>query len=365
MNSQESLLSQLEVALSSKDLSRRAEILRRVTDLFVHGSETMTFDQIDLFDNVMSRLIENVDVALRAELSIRLAREPNAPSRVVHALASDDAIDVAAAVLRYSERIDEIALVESARTKGQGHLLAISGRNSLSETVTDLLVERGDPDVVRSTARNHGARFSSLGLSTLATRSREDGELVLSMWTRSDVPRQVLVRIFAEASEVTRKSLESEHPRKVSAIRDAVALATNELQACARAGSDERSKQHDIVATLHGAGLLDEAHLCAFANEGAFDRTVSALSLMCDLPIGLIERCLVQKRTEQVLVLAKAIDLSWQTTSSLILMQAGNEGMSRRQLDQCFTTFSRLQKTTAQTALQFYRMREMAKVGIR
>jgi len=42
-------------------------------------------------------------------------------------------------------------------------------------------------------------------------------------------------------------------------------------------------------------------------------------------------------------------------------MQAGTEGMSRSQFDQYFTTFSRLQKKTAQTALQFYRMREMAK----
>ena len=42
-------------------------------------------------------------------------------------------------------------------------------------------------------------------------------------------------------------------------------------------------------------------------------------------------------------------------------MQTGDEGTTRSQLDQCFTTFSRLQKKTAQTALQFYRMREMAR----
>jgi hypothetical protein len=81
---------------------------------------------------------------------------------------------------------------------------------------------------------------------------------------------------------------------------------------------------------------------------------------MCDLPIGLVERALVQNQTEQILVLAKAINLSWVTTVALLLLQAGVNGSSRQHLDQCFTNFSRLQPKTAQTALQFYRMREKA-----
>jgi hypothetical protein len=81
---------------------------------------------------------------------------------------------------------------------------------------------------------------------------------------------------------------------------------------------------------------------------------------MCDLPIGSVERAFVQKQTEQILVLAKAIDLSWVTTVALLLLQAGVSGRSRQQLEQCFASFSKLQPKTAKTALQFYRMREKA-----
>jgi hypothetical protein len=42
-----------------------------------------------------------------------------------------------------------------------------------------------------------------------------------------------------------------------------------------------------------------------------------------------------------------------------LLLRAGINGASRQQLDQCFTSFSRLKPKT-QTALQFYRMREKA-----
>ena len=50
-----------------------------------------------------------------------------------------DSIDIAGPILCGYERIDETTLVESARTKAQSHLLAISGRRSLGEAVTDVL----------------------------------------------------------------------------------------------------------------------------------------------------------------------------------------------------------------------------------
>jgi hypothetical protein len=139
-----------------------------------------------------------------------------------------------------------------------------------------------------------------------------------------------------------------------------VAAVTAEIQAKARGGSEDHGRDRDFVASLFAAGQLDEGRLFAFASEGAFDRTLSALSLMCDLPLGLIERCLVQKRTQQILVLAKTIELRWETVVALIIMQAGGGGISRSQLDQCFTTFSRLQKKTAQTALHLSHARNGA-----
>jgi hypothetical protein len=50
MNAQNSLIDDLEDILASKDISRRAEILRRVTDLFVVGSGNFAEDQVELFD---------------------------------------------------------------------------------------------------------------------------------------------------------------------------------------------------------------------------------------------------------------------------------------------------------------------------
>jgi uncharacterized protein (DUF2336 family) len=71
-------------------------------------------------------------------------------------LACDDAIDVASPVLTQAERLDTETLIECARTKNQEHLLAISRRKALPEALTEVLVERGDQQVVLSTAKNRG-----------------------------------------------------------------------------------------------------------------------------------------------------------------------------------------------------------------
>ena len=119
MNPQTNLIVELEDVLASKHLARRAEILRKVTDLFVLGSGKFSEDQIELFDIVMGKLLENIEQAARAQFGSRIARLSDAPRNVVRVLASDNAIEVAGPILTHSERLDEATMVETAQTQGQ------------------------------------------------------------------------------------------------------------------------------------------------------------------------------------------------------------------------------------------------------
>src|SRR6267142_460825 len=86
-------------------------------------------------------------------------------------VAFDDAIAVAGPVLSKSERLDEASLIEAARSKSQAHLMAISTRRVLSGAVTDVLVQRGNDDVIQSTLNNSGAEFSEGGFTRLVDRA--------------------------------------------------------------------------------------------------------------------------------------------------------------------------------------------------
>ncbi|MDU6731367.1 MAG: DUF2336 domain-containing protein, partial [Bradyrhizobium sp.] len=118
----------------------------RLGSKYSPGTKPAPADAVVLF-----KLLDNVAVAARAELGSRLAVLPDAPPRLIKLLANDETIAVAGPVLRASDRLDEQTLVATAQTRGQEHLLAISGRKILTEAVTDVLVDRGDQAVVANT----------------------------------------------------------------------------------------------------------------------------------------------------------------------------------------------------------------------
>jgi uncharacterized protein (DUF2336 family) len=360
MIAQKSVIDELEDAIASKAIGRRAESLRRVTDLFVSGPARYADDQIALFDVVMILLAREIESSARATFGHRLATLPNAPPRIIRALALDDAIEVAGPILTHSEQVDEATLIESARTKSQNHLLAISRRSSLAEPLTDVLVERGNQQVAQSTVENPGAKFSAFGYSALVKRSEDDAELALRMWSRPGIPRQHLLKLFADASEAVRLKLEASDRRKAGLLRVMVAQASNQFQTEMRERSAAFAAAHSHVQSLFDAGALTAAQLETFAQDGKFDETTIALSMMCDLSVGLVERAMVQERSEQILVLAKAIGLSWSITRALLLTQAETKGSSTYEMDQCRVKFAKLKAETAKMALQFYRLRERA-----
>src|SRR5207237_683231 len=142
-------------------------------------------------------------------------------------------------VLRRCGAISEEVLIDSARTKGQDHLLAISDRPSLSEIVTDVLVERGDKRVALSVAGNLGAKFSETGLSALVSRTETDDELAVRLWSRPDVPRASLIQLFEVASESVRQQLEARNRDRAVEIREVVLRARAQLETESRRSSRE------------------------------------------------------------------------------------------------------------------------------
>jgi uncharacterized protein (DUF2336 family) len=354
------LIDELESAAACGDLARRAETLRHVADLFIQGSGTFSEEHLHLFDDVMQRLIDKVEISARALLSVRLASISDAPSNTVRALAQDESIAVAGPVLSTSERLDTKDLVYGASNHSQSHLLAISGRKQLNSEITDVLLERGDQQVVRGTVGNSGAEFSEFGYSAMVHKAQHDENLAISVWCRPDIPRRSLIQLFRDSSAAVQSLFEAQDPKKSHLIRAAVAKASSKLMMESRTTSAFHAEAASNVQRLFADGKLDEKHLVLFAMSGDFDGTSVALSLLANLPIDLIERVFVQSRIEQLLVILKALDVSWTTARAVILLISGPSPVARDETEHAFVTFSRLQPKTAKTAIRFYRLREQA-----
>ena len=349
----QSLIDELEASISQRNIGSRAEILRQITDLFVAGSGHFDNEQMALFDDVMSRLVNEIDHSARVAFGETISTIADTPPTITRTLALDDSIDVAGPVLRQSESLDDETLIAGAKTKGQEHLLAISQRKRLSEDVTDVLVERGDQKVVISAAANTGARFSQFGYSKLVTRSENDGELALLVWTRPEIPREYLLTLFESASETVRRKFETADRSKTDLVHEMIKQAADQIQTKLRDHSNYASARAH-VEQLHKNGELNENQVCKFAEMRKFDETAAALSLLTDLPIGAIERALVHDPGDQILVLAKSMDFSWKTARAVLMLDKSINA------EEYLERFKKLRRQTAQAAIQFYRLRERA-----
>ena len=352
------LIEELEAAVAHKGMRDRAEMFRRVAELFALGSAGFEPEQVRLFDDVMGRLVGEVDVGARADTSRRLAGIADAPPMIIRTLALDPSIDVAGPILSQSDQVDEDTLIISAKTRGQEHLLAISRRRTLSEAVTDILVERGDHDVTVSVAANHGAKFSETSYATLVKRSENDEELAVRVWLRPEIPRQHLLTLLAAASGAVLSRLEAADHRKADLFNDMIAHARDQIEAQVRLRSTGYVAARCRLEALKEEGKLDRENLFEFAHARKFDETTIALSLLSDLPVGLIERAIAQDRSEQILVLGRATGLDWRITREILQMQAA--AGYKHDLAECCESFAKLQPETAKKALTFYRLREEA-----
>ncbi len=351
------LLDELEATLASGSNARRIEILTRITDLFLGGASSYSEDQIGVFDDIMARLVTTIEAKARARLSHRLAPVANAPSNVIHMLAFDDDVEVARPVLTHSERLDDRALLANAGSKSQQHLHAISQRRSLSEAVTDILVERGDRDVVHSVVKNSGARFSDAGFRMLVKRSTGDDALATDVGLRRDIPRPHFLQLLERASNAVRARLAAENPQAGSTIEGVIAEVAGGIRNDARNASPDFAAAQAAVEKLNRLHRIGEAEIYQYARDRKFEETAIALSIMCDTPIDVVERALLDPGAEIVLILAKVAGLSSTTTKQILLLRAADRGMSAKDLDNALSSFNRLQPDTARRVLGFFRTR--------
>lgn len=186
-----SVIAELDGVLQKASSSRQAAILQQLTDLFLASAGKFSADQVAIFDDMIIRLIETTEKPALAQLSMRLTPVGNAPAKVVARLSRDDDIAVSGPLLEKSGALADQLLAEIAGAKGQKQMMAIAARAELNELVTDILVERGGPDVARLLAANVGAHLSELGFVKLINKAKGDKTLATTIASRTDVPSEL------------------------------------------------------------------------------------------------------------------------------------------------------------------------------
>lgn len=343
------LIAELDGAVTSGSPERRVQILRRVTDLFLSDAHRLDETQIGVFDEILVGLIERVEARALARLSAILAETDMAPRQAVRQLAFHDDISVAAPVLARSDRLSEQDLLEIANTRGPQHLLAIAGRKTLDEKLTDALIRRGDAEVSNALARNGVARFSECGYATLVGRAERDESLIEKLGLRLDIPAQLLRELLAMATDAVRARFLTA-PRPVMQDKTRAPIAV--VSAAPPRRIDHAQAQDEVVA-LNRAAKLNDSAVSRFAVRHEYPNVVAALSFMTQVRIEAIQPLIDSDRLYGLIVACRAARLSWSTTTMIIRNRPACAPPTEQELEQGLEVFEALSLSVAQWTIRF------------
>jgi uncharacterized protein (DUF2336 family) len=343
---------ELDVAAKAGSPERGDQSLAQVTSLLVSNVDRLGESQISALDDVLVRLIARTEAEYLAQLSEALSKIELAPRGTIRKLAFHNDPLVAVPVLKNSSRLSENDLIEVAQTLSQQHLLAVSGRKTLSEALTDALMRRGDVNVSNALAHNPGAVFSECGYATLVGRAERDESLTEKLGLRLDMPANLLRELLAMATDVVRARFLTA-PRPVTKRPVQAAAVT-------RPKVDYTQALSEAVA-LNRAGKLNDQSVNRFAVRGEYVNVVAALAFMTDLKAEAIEPLIESDRLYALIVACKAARLDWSTTRQIVCNRPGCPPVTKRELEQGREIFDGLLLSIAQYTIRFGSDRILAK----
>ena len=347
------MVNELQTALGAVAKDRRARILQRVTDAFIQVAAQLQDQHIDVFDEVICCLIAEIETQSLSELGLRLAPMPKAPRKAIRRLAENADIKVAGPVLAQSERLSDPDLAAIASTQEQAHLLAISGRKRVEQTVTEVLVQRGNNDVMRRLAGNGGAVFSEAGYDVLLERAAGDAATAEKVVQRADITPEQLRAMIIRASELVRARLiGAAPPQRRAAVEKLIAKISEEVAAAAVGDDDYYVHTIDRLKAAHGT--ISEKEVIAFAAAQKTGEATAALSMICGVPPETIEQLMDQERLEPFLMMCKAANFRWSTVRALLELRVRPGKSMQDFLTQACDDFNRLSPRVSQQALKFW-----------
>lgn len=340
----------------SQDKSRqtRADLLKSLARLFTDGGEGHSEREAGLFADILCRLVDQVSVNERAQLSHKLAPLAFTPHAVALRLATDEDRRVFAVMLEQSVVLTEADLCAIASSRGQGHLLAITRRQGLGERVTDVLAIRGDAAVLIGVTGNATARFSELGVEWLVMRGIDHPTVLVALSQRADVPRERLRRAVKAQDEEVRAKL-----GHIIALSPRLALSLKN-EASERAQQEKDRLEREIAALIRrikdGHVTLDDC-IARFAREGRIEVMAELLTQATELEEAHIAKALAHGNDLALAVVCRSLGVSNNAYLMLVHMLASHLGLPQKDARGWARNYAEVDRASAIRALRFHRMR--------
>lgn len=335
------MLSSLSRMPSEMSSEARRQLLNAVTDLFLLDHDPSEASKAD-YGEIALRSLPHLEENAKKDYAERVAAAPGLPHDVAMTLASDSDSEVARLVLTLSPVLTDTDLAAVAVSQSQQHLAAIAERARLSESVTDILVQRGDRAVLHTVSTNEGAHFSEEGFDTLLERGGKDAEIGHALARRSDLAPHRASRVLQIVEGLS----------SGSSLRSA-----DEAAKLARRARQQRLEVKLLIADLAAGQRKVEDVVTMLAEEDRAYHLAEVIAQLSGIPTEQSLRVLLQRDVSGIAVTCRSLDLDATAFKMLLELRGRRLLFAARDSERDLKDYLNLDTATADRTLRFLKLK--------
>jgi len=206
--------------LTDPSAENRAITAEKISGQFDTG--VLSEKERQLAEDIFRMMAHDAEERVREALARNLKDAPNLPPDVAKSLAADVSDKVALPVLQFSPALDDADLIEILRSAGEARQEAIAEQATVSQAVSDAIIDTGNEAAVAKLVGNDGADISEATLSKVADKFGDSDRVKDPLVHREQLPVTVAERLVAKVSDSLKEYLVTHHELPAEVATDLV-----------------------------------------------------------------------------------------------------------------------------------------------
>ncbi|MBT7582017.1 MAG: DUF2336 domain-containing protein [Kordiimonadaceae bacterium] len=345
----------IELAQNNTKGSKQV-LMENISDLFLSREGRLNEHERVLMNDIMVKLLKNVEKKIRKELSERLAESEDISLELVTMLANDH-IEVAQPILEKSSLLKDEDLIETIRNRTDAHRLAIAIRAHISTEVSSELIEYGSEDVIEALVRNDNAELSQASIDYLVQESRSVDRFQEPLLNRNDLTFELAHKMYWWVSAALRRKIVAEFDVDQTILDDALEMVTKNIANKHNEGDGVMNKAKQLVKSLAEQKKLNFDFVVSSLRQEKINVAVAALAELSGLGVKIIWRVLRERNDESLAVISKAMGLEKSQFSTMFLLilqtNSGPKARSTSMLNSMLNLYDRIKPDNARAAVRY------------
>jgi len=333
-----------------KSVAARTLLAETVSDLFFDETKVSTERERALMTDILRQLIHDVEMSIRCTLANRLADQSAAPRELVVELANDR-IEVAHPILVRSDVLRDPELIEIIRHRTLEHQLAITIRRSVSEPVSEALIETTNVDVISSLLENPNAQISKAALDYLVEESKRVDRYQNPLLNRTDLPPEIAKRMYWWVSAALRKHILAKFSIDATELDESLEGAIRSFLGVNGHAVVNRRRPTELAEALYKAKVVTPQFLVRVLREGEIPLFEALLAKIAGLRETLVRRFMFEPGGEALAIACRAVNIEKPIFATIFLLsrkaRPGEQVVAPTELKDVLEFYDRLDFTAA------------------